>query len=251
VFYFHNNQRLLSTTVMSIKSRLGILLLSCLIGSYSYAQTASEVLSKSIAYHDPKGEWESGKFQLKLKESRPNGTFRETNIKLDNRQQSFELSQKRDNRQVYRYVKGGQCENKLDGKTTFTEEEGKKFRLDCEYSPRMKDYYTYLYGLPMKLRDPGTILGEEVKTVEFDGRQLLQVRVTYEEAVGNDIWYFYFNPTTYAMSGYRFYHDESKNDGEYILISGEQKVGSLRLPKKREWYTHKEEKFLGTDELVN
>lgn len=215
------------------------------------AQTAKEILAKSINYHDPKGKWESGKFQLKLKESRPNGTFRETNIKLDNRQQSFELTQKRDDRQVYRYVKGDQCENKLDGKTTFTEEEGKKFRLDCSYSPRMKDYYTYLYGLPMKLRDPGTILGEEVKTVEFDGRQLLQVRVTYEEAVGNDIWYFYFDPATYAMSGYRFYHDESKNDGEYILISGEQKVGPMRLPKTRKWYTHKEDKLLGTDELVN
>lgn len=235
---------------MKIKISFGILLLCCLYTWNTYAQTAAEVLSKSIAYHDPKGVWESGKFKLKLKESRPNGTFRETEIKINNGQQSFELTQMRDGRKVYRFVKGDDCQNKLDDATAFSAEEAKKFRLDCEYSPRMKDYYTYLYGLPMKLRDPGTVLGEEVKTVEFDGRQLLQLRVTYKPKVGEDIWYFYFDPSTYALSGYRFYHDESKNDGEYILISGEQKVGPLKLPKKREWYTHKEEKFLGTDELV-
>lgn len=235
---------------MSNKAHLGIVLLCCLLTFSTFAQTASEVLAKSIAYHDPKGKWESGQFQLKLKESRPNGTFRETEIKLDNRQQSFELAQLRDGRKIYRYVKGDDCKNQLDGASDFSAEEAKKFRLDCEYSPRMKDYYTYLYGLPMKLRDPGTILGDEVKTVEFDGRQLLQLKVTYQPEVGKDIWYFYFDPSTYALSGYRFYHDESINDGEYILISGEQKVGPLRLPKKREWYTHKEEKFLGTDELI-
>ncbi len=231
--------------------RLSIVLLGCLFIGNTYAQSASAVLAKSITYHDPKGVWESGKFNLKLKESRPNGTFRETKIKLDNRQQSFALTQLRDGRKIYRYVKGDECQNQLDGSSDFSTEEEKQFRLDCEYSPRMKDYYTYLYGLPMKLRDPGTILDDEAKLVDFDGRQLLQIRVTYQPEVGKDIWYFYFDPNTYALSGYRFYHDEQKNDGEYILISGEQQIGSLRLPKKREWYTHKEEKFLGTDELVN
>ncbi|MBX2876457.1 MAG: hypothetical protein KTR30_30335 [Saprospiraceae bacterium] len=235
---------------MSNNIRLGIALICCFFAGNTCAQTAREVLTKSIAYHDPKGVWESGNFKLKLKESRPNGTSRETEITLDNGQQSFELSQLRDGRKVYRFVKGDECQNQLDGSNDFSAEEKKKFRLDCEYSPRMKDYYTYLYGLPMKLRDPGTILGEEVKTVDFDGRQLLQLRVTYQPEVGKDIWYFYFDPSTYALSGYRFYHDESKNDGEYILISGEQKIGPLKLPKKREWYTHQEEKFLGTDELV-
>lgn len=235
---------------MSIRFKLKILLGLVLFSLSVSAQTAKDVLDKSIAYHDPKGVWETGKFKLNLKESRPNGTFRETKITLNNRQQSFLLSQKREGRMIYRYVKGDQCENKLDGKTDFTPEEAKQFRLDCSYSPRMKDYYTYLYGLPMKLRDPGTKLDEEVKTVTFDDRQLLQLRVTYDEAVGKDIWYFYFDPTTFALSGYRFYHDESKNDGEYILISGEQKVGPLRLPKSRKWFTHQDEKFLGTDELV-
>lgn len=235
---------------MSIQLKLSLLLYLPLFSFTLTAQTAGEILDKSIAYHDPKGLWETGKFKLNLKESRPNGTFRETRIQLNNRQQSFTLSQRREGRTIYRYVKGDQCENKLDGKSNFTPDEAKQFRLDCSYSPRMKDYYIYLYGLPMKLRDPGTQLHEEVKTIAFDGRSLLQLKVSYEPAVGKDIWYFYFDPSTYALSGYRFYHDESKNDGEYILLSGEQKVGPLRLPKTRKWYTHQDDKFLGTDELI-
>jgi len=51
------------------------------------------------------------------------------------------------------------------------------------------------------------------------------------------------------MIGYRFYHDESANDGEYILLEGETTDGSVRLPKRRTWYTHKDDRLLGTDVL--
>ena len=102
----------------------------------------------------------------------------------------------------------------------------------------------------MKLKDPGTIIDPKVTAIDFDGQKSLALRVTYEEAVGKDIWYFYFHPETYALIGYRFYHDESKNDGEYITLEGEESLSSLRLPKIRKWYTHKENKFLGADILV-
>lgn len=237
---------------MTTKLFTTLLFLSCTFSmvAQSNSLTATEVLAKSIEYHDPKGKWEKGKFDLKLKESRPNGAFRETKLAINNEKQTFELSQKRGNRLISRYVEAGQCENKLDGAATFSKEENEKFRLDCAYSTRMKDYYMYLYGLPMKLRDPGTILKEEVALKDFQGTKLLEVKVTYDPEVGADTWYFYFDSSTYALSGYRFYHDESKNDGEYILISGEEQVGPLRLPKTRAWYTHKEDKLLGTDELV-
>ena len=51
------------------------------------------------------------------------------------------------------------------------------------------------------------------------------------------------------MIGYRFYHDESANDGEYILLEGETTDGTVRLPKSRTWYTHKDDRLLGTDVL--
>lgn len=212
--------------------------------------TAEAVLKASIQYHDPKGVWAKEAFQLSLRESRADGSARETTIRLDNKTGAFELSQKREDHLLFRSIKGDQCETKLDGSTEISEEDRKKHRLTCDYNRNMSNYYTYLYGLPMKLRDPGTIIHETIQVKNFQGKELLEIKVTYDPEVGKDTWYFYFDPSSYALKGYRFYHDESKNDGEYITLAGEERIGKLRLPKVRKWYTHQEDKLLGTDELV-
>lgn len=68
--------------------------------------------------------------------------------------------------------------------------------------------------------------------------------------LGSDTWYFYLNRETPALVGYRFFHDEAKGDGEYILLDGEVADGGLRLPRQRAWYTNQERKHLGTDTLT-
>ena len=114
----------------------------------------------------------------------------------------------------------------------------------------MRDYYVYLYGLPMKLKDPGTQLEDKVYTKSLNGESFLCLKVTYDAAVGKDSWYFYFDKKTYAMRHYQFYHDESKNDGEYILLSGEEIVQGIKMPKTRAWYTNQANAYLGTDVLT-
>ena len=114
----------------------------------------------------------------------------------------------------------------------------------------MRNYYTYLYGLPMKLKDPGTQLPSETAVTTFQGQDVFALRVTYDENVGTDTWYFYFHPRTFALVGYRFYHDESKADGEYIILEGESISGNVRLPKVRKWYTNMEDRHLGTDTVT-
>lgn len=102
----------------------------------------------------------------------------------------------------------------------------------------------------MKLRDPGTIIDPKVKNKDFFGRKALEIRVSYDPSVGKDVWYFNFDPSSSALIGYRFYHDESANDGEYILFEGEATHRSVRIPpQRRTWYTHKEDRLLGTDVL--
>ena len=113
----------------------------------------------------------------------------------------------------------------------------------------MRDSYTYLYGLPMKLKDPGTILYPVVKRKKFKEKEYLVLKVTYEESVGKDIWYFYFNPLTYAMEVYQFFKDESKNDGEYIILEDIVEVSGIKMPKIRSWFFNKDDKYLGKDIL--
>ena len=103
----------------------------------------------------------------------------------------------------------------------------------------------------MKLGDQGTTLDPDVRKTDFQGRNVLAVRVKYEPPVGQLTWYFYFLPDTYRLVGCRFFKDESKNDGEYIVFDGEvSEPGDMRLPKARAWYMNEDGKYLGTDEIT-
>ena len=221
------------------------------ITSFSQNLSAQEVLQKSIQYHDPGNKWEKGSFLLPLYESRPNGGYRLTDVLLDNGQQVFQLQQIRGKDRLSRYLSPDSCGVSWNYQSNISAENQKRLRLHCNGGNTFfKDYYAYLYGLPMKLQDPGTQIDPTVKTKDFFSQELLEIKVTYDPSVGNDIWYFYFDPNTYAMRGYRFYHDESKNDGEYILIEEEVTINGVIFPKKRAWYTHKEGKYLGNDDLM-
>lgn len=101
----------------------------------------------------------------------------------------------------------------------------------------------------MKLKVPGTIVYPFVETKNFKAKEYLTLKETYAEEVGRDTWYFYFDPTSYAMEAYQFFHDKSKNDGEYIVLSGEEMINNVIMPKNRAWYYNNNDQYLGTDIL--
>ena len=213
--------------------------------------SGKNLLAKSIKYHDPKNFWRTAEhIDFQLYEERPNGAYRISNISTTPKNNNFGLTQRRGRNMLTREVNNKECFYRLNGKSDISQEDKKTHRFNCEYTTRIRDYYNYLWGLPMKLEDAGTIIDEQVHLRHFFGEDLLELKVTYDPEVGGDIWYFYFDPNNYALKGYRFYHDESKNDGEYILLSGEERLYDMRLPAKREWYTHKDRRYLGFDLLL-
>ncbi|MCP4203005.1 MAG: hypothetical protein GY769_13870 [bacterium] len=208
-------------------------------------------MAASIAVHDPEGVWSSTALELTIEETRPEGPARTTEVGIDIAGERFSWSTTRDGHRLAGGLDGKSCELLLDGRTNITDGERDEHRLTCERLRWIRNYYTYLWGLPMKLRDAGTHLAEEVVATEFQGLDVLSLKVTYDEAVGGDTWYFYFDPVTSALVGYRFFHDESKNDGEHITLQDIAAVGVLRLPKRRAWYYNQGGGYLGTDTLVS
>jgi len=209
------------------------------------------LLAKSIEYHDPAGVWGSyqGSFVVMLET--PGEAPRRSEIHLDQPADRFRLQvQKGNTSKTYEWNEG-RCSLRFNGSEEFSGEIAAEHRLTCERARMYRDYYSYLYGLPMKLRDPGTRISPEVSRKEFHGKEYLVLEVRYDPEVGQDLWYFYFNPETAALEAYQFYHNREKNDGEYILLEGEHRLGGMRLPKIRTWYTNKEGKLLGTDTLQN
>ncbi len=211
--------------------------------------TGPELLEKAIIYHDPEGHWPDLQAAFQVTMKTPNSSDRTSVISLDLPKGRFSLDVKKD-AVSYRYeLQGGDCKITFNGNTEISEEDRKAHHLNCERAQLYKNYYTYLYGLPMKLKDPGTVIHPNVERKRFKDKEYLTLKVEYDQEVGNDVWYFYFDPATYAMEVYQFFHDESKNDGEYILLKDVQEINGIKMPKVRAWYYNKDDKYLGTDIL--
>lgn len=213
---------------------------------------AEALVAKSITYHDPGGRWDTAEIALRIMESRPNGVTRTVEVGMAPGRGAMEVSRETDAAVVSFAVAGEEILRRaVDADEGLDEEALAEHGLDAERVMWLRNYYLFVWGLPMKLRDPGTIVDPEPVEDSFNGQEALKVRVTYDPEVGGDTWYFYFHPDTARMIGYRFYHDESANDGEYIHLDGEIESGGLRLPAKRSWFFHSNDEFLGEDEAVS
>lgn len=226
-------------------------LICIFISSNINAQSISplEIINKSIKYHDPEGKLLKNNVELYLTETRPNGNDRKSEISFNIKKEKFRLKQNREEHEIVSSYDSGKVTFQFDGQKEYSKEVEEKFKLNGERVQILRSYYQYLWLMPVKLLDLGTNFNPSVKKVDFFGRESFEIRVTYDPDVGSDVWYFYFNPTTYALQGYRFYHDEEKNDGEYIILEDEVIHEKVRLPKNRKWYTNKDDKFLGADIL--
>lgn len=192
--------------------------------------TSEEILNKSISFHDPDGEWSTFKTELTFKETRPNGLDRKAIAILDNSKSFFKLN--RYDEEVY-HVEVENCVVEKGGGTS-------------ERGLMLRNYYTYLWGLPMKLKDPGTQLDETFTEQTVEGIACYVLRVPYEK----DIWYFFMRKDNFAMIAYKFYKDEAAGKGEYIPTKGLFSVGNMKIPNNRTWYELPGNRVLGTDILI-
>lgn len=208
------------------------------------------LLKRSMAFHDPNKVWETVQLTLEFEETRPSSEPRYTTIEIDNLSGNVCITRTETETKVERHVVNDVCSYRIEEQTRFSEKEIEKYRLNDERTFMLRNYYLYLWGLPMKLSDQGTIVDNLVTRVMFNEVDALKLSVTYEEATGGDIWYYYFNPTTYEMIGYQFFHDELKQDGEYIVLGNSEDVLGMQLPNRRSWYTNKDSLLLGTDTYI-
>ncbi len=188
------------------------------------------MIAASINYHDPNNQWDEfqGKFFFEdsLPPSREDRVYQ---VELDNPKSEMTYS-----------IEGLSYKVIQDSVVSIEGE------VDPARALRMRNYYTYLWGLPMKLNDPGTIIEEEVSEEVLDGVTYHVVRVPYEK----DIWYFYLDQETYRMAAYKFYQDEPNLKGEIIYLDGEMEFKGMKIPQNRTWYRTEKPEFLATDKLV-
>ena len=232
-----------------MKKLITLLVLLFALQGFSQELTGEQLLEKAIEYHDPNGNWETFNGVLNVTMKTPKSDDRKSLIKINLPEEYFYVKAKRGENTTEYTVEKDSCTIGFNGAINPSEEIKKENKLSCERANLYKNYYTYLYGLPMKLKDKGTIIHPKTERKTFKGKDYLVIKVSYEKEVGKDTWYFYFNPKNYAMEIYQFFKDESKNDGEYILLTEEETINGIKFPKNRAWYYNKDDGYLGTDFL--
>lgn len=204
--------------------------IGCTVQISESVLTGPEIIERSIQYHDPNGIWSELKASFVIQDSLPAGK--------DSRFYEFSLDNFK-SKIVYR-IEGLHYIVWNDSVQVF---EGK---VEKEKALRMRNYYTYLWGLPMKLTDPNTRIDEKVSLEELNGITYQVVRVPYVK----DSWYFYIEPETFRMAAYKFYQDEPAGKGEIVYLEGEKEFGGMKIPANRTWYRTEMPEFLGTDKLL-
>ncbi|MCB0382492.1 MAG: hypothetical protein KDD05_04120 [Psychroserpens sp.] len=218
--------------------------------------SGSMLLEKAIQYHDPNRQWTTFNGEFDIVMQMPEHPKRVSHVIINLPSEYFKVKATRDTVTTEYVVDKGMCSMALNGKTDLSKAELFSNNLSCDRANMYKDYYTYLYGLPMKLKDKGTHISETVERKTFKGKDYLVLRVTYDDTVGNDIWYFYFNPETFALEVYQFFKtDEQGNlkpdSGEYIMLSETETINQIKMPKVRAWYYNKDDSYLATDILMH
>jgi hypothetical protein len=192
--------------------------------------TGPELIQKSIEFHDPNQVWPNLKATFEFTDSLPAPReSRSYSVSFENK-----LSKMVYRNQDINYIVWNDSVQVFEGE------------IDNERAIRMRNYYTYLWGLPMKLNDSGTQIDQEVSREELNGKSYLVARVPYEK----DIWYFYIDPSTFQMEAYKFYQDEPNQKGEIIYLEGLMDFQGLKIPANRTWYRTETPEFLGTDKLI-
>ncbi|WP_298779829.1 DUF6503 family protein [uncultured Polaribacter sp.] len=227
-------------------STLLIILIS--FTSLSQELTGNQLLEKAIEFHDPNRNWKTFKGELFVTMETPKRTPRKSKININLPEEYFSVIAKRDTIITEFIVDKNKISFSLIGHKNPSLELKEKYSLNSERANLYKNYYTYLYGLPMKLKDEGTIIHQKVEKKNFKGKEYLVLKVSYSKEVGKDTWYFYFGQKTYAMEVYQFFK-KTKDSGEYILLSDIETINDIKFPKNRAWYYNKDNGYLGTDFL--
>lgn len=212
------------------------------------------LLEKAIQYHDPNNNWETFNGEFDVIMEMPDTPKRTSHVVINLPAEFFKAIATKEAITTEYVMDKGKCSLALNGNREISKEDLELHNLSCERASLYKNYYTYLYGLPMKLKDKGTNISETVERKTFKGTDYLVLKVTYDEAVGSDIWFFYFHPETYALEIYQFFKTDEKGNlkpdsGEYIMLSETEMISQIKIPKIRAWYYNKDDAYLATDTL--
>ena len=219
--------------------------------AWTPATAAESLLARSVAFHDPHGHFGSKTIGLTWSGLGTDGTERmRFEIAMAADQNDFTLEGNYGETQFEYSVEGSQFHAVIDGEAEYDDEARDKMVLGREDGMFWRNYFGFLGGLPMNLRSDDVHIDAAVEATQFMQQEVHAIRVFYEESVGTDTWYFYFEPESAELVGCKFTKADPAKPGEYLVFEELAEADGLRLPMRRRWYMNDDDRHLGNDEIV-
>lgn len=216
--------------------------------------TSSFALQQAITYHNPSTEWATFSDTLYMEAERPNGRKQHTAVYLDvARNICFIKDSTFQSVTTYKQI-GNSCEIIHNGIVIKPQCSNDHTTPTCASFQQLKDYYAFLYGLPMRLTADGVALTDTIQRIRANNIDYIVIEARCQADRNNAIWWFYLHPTTYRMERYQFFKTDTAGAlqasiGQYLRLSGEYFVGGMNIPQQKEWYSTDNDSLLGIDKL--
>lgn len=210
---------------------------------------ASDILRRSLEFHDPQEQWPSSQFRMVIDEPRTNFPERQSTILIDLPEAAFEVTRQYDGTLVRRGIQQDSCYNFADGEPVPPADSAtvNLYRLQCDRTQGYQGFYQLLTGLPMTLFSPEVSLKEEVVAVDFGPYPCYAVQARLTNPIISEQWVFYFDRSEYQLRGYRA---AGEGAAEYLELDGLVGFNSMQLPRMRHWYSMADSTYLGSDIVI-
>ncbi len=200
---------------------------------------AEQLLSQSIAYHDPQGNWSKLKSSVDVNTELRMDSIPELSqrhIHFNNLKGEFALNWDSKKIGLSGVINSDTCYVNPNKEISKEERNEIAANLGCERISMYKDYYHYLLGIPMKLMEDKAIITDSILQRTHDDIKYDVVKINYEPLDQMPSWYFYFDQKDHSLQLCKFTSAEDENEGgEYILYNGETLSNGIKFKKRHIW----------------
>jgi hypothetical protein len=209
-------------------------------------------LKEAIKKADPENVFSEMIFHMRIQEPRVGNPERFSNVFLNKGTGAFRLERNREDKiAAYIIKEDGTNEVTLDGCQKFTEVEAKTYWLDPKINYRYKEYYKYLFGLPIILNDAERFKFISSEETSWKGQEAITYTFNLTTPIFSPQWKLTFTKEDHVLQRLDFYDPENPEEGEYLLFYGKHQVGSITIPRMKHWYDKKNDEYLGSDIIVH
>lgn len=209
-----------------------ILFVLLLTGCRNQPKSAIEIINKSVTFHDQHNHWSKLNAQFNFDSKFSIATFpQETlNISMNVKTDAFHYHNPKRKVKV-QYINDVCSADSCTGA--------------CKGYSWTKSFYPYIWGLPMKLKDPGYTPEKDWAECIFNMYPCYSVKMNYE----NENFIYYFDQSDFQLRGFQFLKNDESKHGEIVTLKGLHTFDGIKFPAHRTWL-NLDSSLIGTNEVL-